>query len=144
MSICWYCEKNVANAGSSKKVTLYKKMGMTGTKRVITQYYQTIEVTIPGCLLCKESYGRTNRFVAVAVTLSLLAGVLAALLMDLLNPGYFGLAEICIGIVVIALGIYISRFLIKKVPVQFLKGKDPMKYPEIAEKLADGWADYKS
>ncbi|MCX6555186.1 MAG: hypothetical protein NTZ12_09275 [Candidatus Aminicenantes bacterium] len=144
MSTCWYCEKNVANAGSSKKVILYKKGGVTATRRLITQHYQTIDVTITGCLLCKESYDRINRFTAVALTLSSLAGVLAAILIDLLNPGYFGLAEICIGIMVLALGIYLSRLLIKKIPVHFLKGKDPMKYPEIAEKLADGWKDYKS
>jgi len=144
MSICWYCEKNVANPGSSKKVTLYKKGGVTATRRVITTHYQTIEVTIPGCLLCKESHDRINRFTTVAVTLCFLAGILAALLMDRLNPGYFGLAEIFTGIMVFALGIYFGRLLIKKVPVHFLKGKDPMKYPEIAEKLANGWTDYKS
>jgi len=143
MSICWYCEINVANPGSSKKVSLYKKGGVTATRRVITKHYQTIDVTIPGCRMCKESYDRISRFTAAAVTISFLAGVLAALLMDSLNPGYFGLAEIFTGIMVFALGIFIGRLLIKKVPVQFLKGKDPIKYPEIAEKLASGWTDYK-
>lgn len=143
MSICWYCEKNAADEGSSKKIKLYKKLGVTGYRRTVKLHYVTEVVAIPCCSLCKESYARVNRFVTWAIVLSLLAGVLLALLVGYLNPGNFGLTEVIIGIVAFALGIAISRNQIKKTSVTFVKGKDFRKYPTIAEKLAEGWSDSK-
>ena len=143
MDICWYCEKNAADESSSKKIVLSKNQGVTAYRRTVKFHYLKQEVMIPCCPRCKESYARINRFATLDVVLSLLAGILLALLVDCVNPGYFGLTEVIVGIVTVALGIALGRHLIKKVPVTFLKGKDFRKYPEIAEKLAEGWSEYK-
>jgi hypothetical protein len=143
MSICWYCEKRTADEDNSKRITLCKKLGVTASGRIIRYHYLKQVVLISCCQQCKESFAKINRFVALAVGLSFLAGILLALLVDQIKAGYFGLTEVLVGIVTFALGIALSRHWVKNISVTYTKGKDYRKYPEIAEKLSEGWSEYK-
>ena len=90
-----------------------------------------------------EGEGRVDRFSKVSTAATLLSGIITAVLLGILFTGALIVLAVMIGIGVIVTGVLISRSLIQKIPTTFKKGKDHFKYPEIREKMSDGWKDHK-